>query len=251
MATRTIDGEPTGLNALFEFFGMNRTMRLDVGHPLRAMRHLSHPERIDTVSDLVEFYDLEVVARVVTKHLLGRGYDERLLHDLRSARDFVALRLEAVVLSELLEGVVESVRWSRYEDATPDLITAGPSLQVECTLMDGFDIDGMLNRAFAKLDQRRPGLGAYVVVVGTNEERFAPLIEDLTAAPRKKLEQWLPRHPEVAAFHFLRPRSLHDTDRLSEIPDGYLLQGTRLSGVTIRSKVAEEPLPAGFENNWI
>lgn len=255
MVIRTIDSAMTAAPALCDFMGADLVRRLSsgAGHPLgRGTRFVCKPEEMESVADLVSLCELEVAATAILTHLIGKGSDDRVWQDLRSANRCRALLFEAIVLSELIEPYVGSVIWRRYETAASDLVADNPRLQIECTLMGQYSFPVMMKKAEAKLPQRRENEGPYVVVVGTEMARRIHIMNDMTQAPRTKLDSWMGSHPAAAAFHFVAPRALSDDERVRQIgADEYSLQVSRFFGVTVRNRVALDPLPAAFEMNWV
>jgi hypothetical protein len=250
LAIRTVDAELTAVPLLRDFMGLNRVARLDRTHPLRAMRFLSRPDEMKSVSDVASLWGLESVARPIVRYLIEQGHDDRLRHDLRNANDCRDLLFEASAVSVLFEPFVEAISWRRYEVAASDIATLGPQMQVECTQMEDDDFDGMIKRAEEKLRQKRQGEGAYLVVVGMGTARRLHIMNDVTDVRRRRLDDWMGRHPEASAFHLVAPRDLDESDRVTESNDGYILQAVRFFGVTVRNVRAADPLAVGFEDNW-
>jgi hypothetical protein len=91
-----------------------------------------------------------------------------------------------------------------------------------------------------------------LVIVGTEMARRIHIMNDVTQAPRTKLDSWMGCHPAASAFHFVAPRALSDDERVRQVgADEYSLQISRFFGVTVRNRVALDPLPEGFEMNWV
>mgnify|MGYP001604056864 CR=1 FL=1 len=116
--------------------------------------------------------------------------------------------------------------------------------------MERYSFEGMATRAEAKLRQKRPGDGPYLIVVGTEEARAFHILRDMTNPLRMTLDRWMGLHPEASAFHFVAPRTMTEDERVQEIGEELSLQVTRFFGVTVRNQRAVDPLPQDFEKNW-
>ena len=230
----------------------NRARRFRREHPLWAgLRAFDQWERGEFTGHLRDLFQLELDARVIIEHLIGRGWDTRIENDLAKEHECRALLHEARTAALLLKPYVASLEWRRYEKAGSDFVTSGPEMQVECTQLDRYDLAVMFERATKKRHQRRDSEGPFVVIVGSQESSATHVFVDIQRSLNANVDDWYGRHPEVSAFHFFAPRPIEPCDVLTEIDSVALaFRFDYYTGFTARNVKAFKPLAAGFENNW-
>ena len=251
MATLTfVDPQFTALPQIRSLIG-DDVVRFRREHPLYSgLDAMRRSETGLSVEDLQELWQTELDARPIVDLLLGRGNDERVRHDLSTESECRGLLFESRVAGLFLRPFTESVDWRRY-DQGPDFLTKGPTIQVECTQAGKHDLEAMLHKAKRKRHQRQANAGPFIVIVGTRTGSDVHIFTEITPRIASDLDGWHPRHPEVSAVHFCAPQAIAASDSASCDRDGNIVVNVaKYTGFTVRNLRAEEPLPAGFEDNW-
>jgi hypothetical protein len=236
--------------ALKCFIGQDRANGFGADHPLgcgfHAIRKFLTSGRL-LAAEWQAVVDLNLSAEIILRSLRGLVEDHQLLSDLCNSERCRALLFEAHVAEFVLRRSVRQIGWRRYVPGRSDFLTDGPQLQVECKLATkNASVEGVVKKAFERVDQWRDGDGPFVLVAGCD----APIDSaDIQAIPRligAAAARWFGRHPEVAAVIAMLPEHIPPAQRDPAV-SYRTLQFRNGSAVTFRSNVSTTPLPLGFD----
>lgn len=231
---------------------------LDALHPLRLGFDAAESElrraRQLTESEKQSLAGLKIAAPIVKEALQRWGkHDERLIADLRDSRACKALLFELHVLAFAIAPLAREVRWTRYEEATPDIWSESPTMGVECKTVTSAELSrervlSALSRARKQHEGWEPPL---VIAVGFEGPFSREEIDDVLSLAGT-CRQWFKDHPDISAGLIFTPA---DEFARPHWPVRSVLEG--LQGTTVLHGAVTEvvhhassrPLPAGFTFN--